>query len=473
MSQGIEGELWGLDLGDERLNTRGRKVIEALAANPEASVNAAMSGGGDTQAAYRFFSHERVTPELILEPHRQATIERMREQRVVLVVQDTTELDDTDHPTRAALCLNSEHRFGIYQHVQLAITPERLPLGVVETKSFDRAPETLGKKKKKEKQPIEDKESFRWLEGYRRACDLAVQCPQTQVISIADREADIYDIFLEAQQHSGSEAPQCSGPRADDLIRAHENRSTPELNRAESRRTYHKVRDVLERSPLRTTHTIELSATPQRKARQAQLEVRAIRTLVKPPNHRPGLEAITHNVILVHEINGPGDGTDVRWLLVATLPIETVAEILLAVDYYAARWTIETYFRTFKVGCQVEKIMLETRSRLLNCLAMYHIIAWRILHLTYLNRTSPDQPCTTVFADHEWKPVWRIVRKTALPKSPPRLHEFMQLLTQLGGYNNRAKELPAGPQPVWIGLRRMLDYSTAWLAFGEPQESCV
>ena len=304
-----------------------------------------------------------------------------------------------------------------------------------------------------------------WDIGERATSRNSVRRPCTRVVSVADREADIYDIFLDAQLRSGV--------LADYLIRAHENRSTPELNRAESRRTYHKVRDVLEKSPLRATHTIELCDTPQRQARQAQLEVHAIRTAVKPPNHRPGLAAITHNVILIQEVDGPGDDTEVSWLLVTTLPIETVAEILLAVEYYTARWTIETYFRTLKVGCQVEKIMLETRSRLLNCLAMYHIIAWRILYLTYLNRTSPDLPCTTVFADHEWKPVWRIVQKTALPKSPPRLSEFMKLLTQLGGYNNRAKELPAGPQPVWIGLRRMLDFSIAWLTFGEPERSCV
>ncbi len=128
-----------------------------------------------------------------------------------------------------------------------------------------------------------------------------------------------------------------------------------------------------------------------------------------PPNHRPGLDAITHNVIIRHEVNGPGDDTAVSWLLVTTLPIETIAEILLAVDYYAARWTIETYIPTFNVGCQVEKIMLETRSRLPNCLAMSHIISWQILYLTDLNRTCPDLPCPTVFADHEWKPVWRII----------------------------------------------------------------
>ncbi len=461
MSQRIADELAGIQLGDERLNKRSRKVIEALAANPEASINAAVNGWGDTQAAYRFFNNDQVTPGRILEPHRRATLERMRERPVVLVVQDTTELDFTDHPTRDALCLNTEQRFGLYHHVQLVVTPERLPLGVVATHTFDRDPETLSKEPAVEKkQPIEEKESFRWLQGYRTACGLAGECPNTRVISVADREADIYDIFLEAQR--------VSGPKADYLIRAHEDRSTPERHREVSRRTYHKVREQLESSPLLATHVVTLGATPQREAREARLEVRAIRTAVKPPNHRPGLDVITHNVILVQEIDGPGDGTDVCWLLVTTLPIETVAQILAVVDYYAARWTIETYFRVLKTGCRVERIQLETKSRLLNCLAMYNIIAWRVLYLTHLNRTCPDLPCTAVFADHEWQPVWCVVRKSPLPPTPPRLNEFMKLITHLGGYNNRAKEAPPGPQPVWTGLRRMLDFSTAWLTFGHP-----
>jgi len=169
-----------------------------------------------------------------------------------------------------------------------------------------------------------------------------------------------------------------------------------------------------------------------------------------------------------------GDGTDVSWLLLTTLPIETIEQVLRIVAYYVARWSIETYFRTLKTGCQVEELRLETKSRLLNCLACYHIIAWRIVYLTHLNRTCPDLPCTSVFADHEWKPVWRVVTKKPLPKNTPTLNEFLKLLTHLGGYNNRAKELPPGPQPLWIGLRRMLDFSTAWLAFGpEAAENCV
>jgi hypothetical protein len=196
---------------------------------------------------------------------------------------------------------------------------------------------------------------------------------------------------------------------------------------------------------------------------------------VKPPHARKAhLPSITHNVVLAEEVGGPGDGTDVCWLLLTTLPIETTDDVLRILDYYVARWVVEIYFRTLKTGCQVEEIRLETNRRLQNCLAFYHIIAWRVLYLTYLNRASPQLPCTAVFHEAEWKSVWRVVRRTPLPKTPPVLSEFMKLLTQLGGYNNRATEAPPGPQPVWIGLRRMLDFARAWLTFGpDAEKSCV
>ena len=119
----------------------------------------------------------------------------------------------------------------------------------------------------------------------------------------------------------------------------------------------------------------------------------------------------------------------------------------------------------------MESIQLETNARLNRCLAFYEIIAWRILYLTYLNRTCPELPCTAVFADCEWKPVWRVVTQSPLPENPPKLAKFMQLLTQLGGYNNRAKERPAGPLPLWVGIRRMTDFATAWLTFGPPNDT--
>jgi hypothetical protein len=118
----------------------------------------------------------------------------------------------------------------------------------------------------------------------------------------------------------------------------------------------------------------------------------------------------------------------------------------------------------------VEEIPLETMARLKNCLAFYKMIAWRVMHVTFLNREAPSLPCTALFADCEWKSVWCVTTKKELPHHPPMLSEFMPLLARLGGYNNRPREKPPGPQVIWVDIRRMTDFATAWLAFGPSEE---
>jgi len=457
MGEGIVEELEGIHLKDKRLAARSKKVLNALAQNPEASINAACNGWSDTQAAYRFFDNKLVSPEEILKPHCEATIRRASEHSVVLLVQDTTELDYTDHPQRDAKFLADCNHRGIYMHAQLAVTPQKLSLGVVAIDFHERELESLGKSKERKTWPIEEKESFRWLKGYRRACELGVTCPASQIVMVADRECDIYDIFVEAQE--GAQSP------VDYVVRAQEDRSTFERDPSQGKMGYRKVRDEITESKVLVERAIELVETPKRKARTATVEIRAITVKVKPPHARAHLPSVTYNVVYVKEIRGPNDGTDVDWLLITTLPIDTVFEIQVVIDYYLARWAVEIYFRILKVGCRVEEILLETTHRLKNCLAMYCIIAWRVQYLTYLNRTSPTLPCTAVFTTSEWKSVWKIVTRTDIPKKPPPLSEFMVLLSQLGGYNNRPGERPFGPLPVWVGTRRMMDFAIAWEAF--------
>lgn len=464
MDEGIGSELQGIDLGDKRLNRRSRKVLEALAANPQASINAACQGWGETLAAYRLFDNPAVQPEKILAPHRQATKQRINAQPVVLIVQDTTEFDFTAHPPQDAGCLDKSYRFGFYDHTSIAITPQRVCLGVVGDEQFDRSPESLGKTAERVNWPIEDKESFRWLTGYRIASQLAGECPDTQIISVADSEADIYDIFVDAQEQDRP---------AKFIIRAKEDRATPQRDLSAGPAAYRKVREEVRASEVRVRKTIELPQTPKRAARQAELEIRALRVTVKPPHARSSLPQVTYHVVLVEEVAGPGDGTDVCWLLITTLPIDTVDEMLLVIEYYVARWMIEVYFRVLKSGCKVEEIGLETVQRVQNCLAFYKIIAWRVLFLTHLNRECPQMPCDVVFETREWQPVWRIVKQEAPPKRPPSLGDFMKLVAELGGYNNRPKEPPPGPQVIWMGLRRMIDFAIAWKAFEKAQQKVV
>jgi hypothetical protein len=440
MCEGIAEEFEGIDLGDQRLNKRSVVIAQALAAAPEASVNGATEGWASTLAAYRFFQNQHVSPEEILRPHRLATERRMQAEAVVLVVQDTTELDFTAHPPQGIQCLDSTKRFGLYDHTHLAVTPNKLCLGVVGSEQFDRAPDTIGKGRERKSLPIEQKESFRWLTGYRLACELQETCPTTQIISVADCEADIYDIFVEVQQHPTS---------ADFIIRARENRCTPERGE----RGYFKVHDQLAQASVLARRTVELPETPKRKARIAEMEIRAITIMLKPPDTRKTLPEVSQQFVLVNEVNGPGDGTDVSWLLMTNLPIGSEQEILRIIDYYVARWAVEIYFRALKTGCRVEKIQLETVHRMKNCLAFYKIIAWRIVFLTYLNRQTPEMSCEAVFAESEWKSVWQVVKKEPPPKTPPTLGEFMALLTRLGGYNNRPSEPPPGPQVIWTALQ--------------------
>ena len=265
-----------------------------------------------------------------------ATQRRVSQHPVVLFVQDTTELDYTDHPQRDAKYLADSHHRGLFMHAQLAITPEKLCLGVVAIDFHERELESLGKSKERRTWPIEEKESFRWLNGYRRACELGVVCPETQIVMVADREGDISDIFVDAQEGTHS--------RVNDIVRAQEARSTFEPDLEQGKKGYRKVRDDVAGSKMLAERTIALAETPKRKAREATVEIRAIEVKVKPPHARAHLPSVTYNVVYLKEIGGPQDGTDVDWLLITTLPIDTIEEILLIVDYYIARWAVEIYF---------------------------------------------------------------------------------------------------------------------------------
>ena len=469
MSQEIGLELAGVNFRDKRLDERSRNLLAGLAVDPAASVNASFSTWNETIAAYRFFDNPKVTPDRILKPHYDATKDRMAGQSVVLVVQDTTELDFSLHPQSDARCLNKATRFGLYDHTHLALTPEGLPLGVVGAELFDRSVDSLGKSQQRVNLPIEEKESMRWLTGYRLASQLAAECPDTQIVSVADAESDIYDIFVEAASRQAD--PDQSA--AEFIIRSRASRRTPERDPDAGDAAYKKVEDVVRSSAVRSVRAVTLPKTPKRQARTAELEIRAMSVTLKPPHARGSLPEVTCNVVLVTEVNGPGDGTDVEWMLLTTLPVTTIDEILLVIDYYVARWGIEVYFRVLKTGCRVEDMQLETVARAKNCLALYKSIAWRIVWLTHLNRELPESRCDRVFEDDEWKSVWLATQKTAPPATAPTLSKFMSLVASLGGYNNRRTERPPGPQPIWVGLRRMTDLANAWKLFRSPENSCV
>jgi hypothetical protein len=456
----IDHELQSLHLGDKRLDQRGRLLLQRLFAHPQASLNAACQGWAETQAAYRFFDNDKVQPQPILDPHQQATRHRMGQRPLVLLVQDTTELDYTAHPVAGDGPLSSLQQRGFLDHSHIAFTPGGLCLGVLAVDLWARTAEGFGQGKKRQHDPIEAKESYRWLQGYRLACRTAAQLPQTRIISVADCEGDLYEVFVEADR---AQPPA----KAEYVIRVGKDRALTEPDPEAGPDCYHKLRPALEKAPLLAQRQLDLPRTPKRAPRTAALEIRATSVQLKAPYRRQApLPDVSVNVVLVREIGAPAEVEPIEWLLATSLPIDTESAVLAVVDDYVGRWPIEVYFRVYKSGCRVEQLQLETAERLRPCLMLYKIVAWRVLYLLRLGREVPDLPCDVVFAPEEWKPVWRVTTKAALPQRPPRLGDMIQLLGRLGGHNGRQGDGAPGAEALWRGIRRMNDLTLAWQTFG-------
>ena len=174
---------------------------------------------------------------------------------------------------------------------------------------------------------------------------------------------------------------------------------------------------------------------------------------------------VTVNVVLVSEPNPPAGEKAVEWILVTTLPIDTPEQVRTVVEYYCVRWSIEILFRTLKSGCRIERRRFEDVERVLPCLAVCLIVAWRTLFLCRMGRECPDMDCETVFEPSEWKAVWVAVHRKKPPKKRPRLREMVHLMARLGGYVEHPGNEP-GPQTTWIGLQRMRDLAWGWETFG-------
>jgi len=459
MSDWVEDEMGGCQLGDERLDRRAALLLERLAAQPQLSIPAACKGLAETAAAYRFFDNERVRPQQMLQGHVQATLERMKDHQRVLLVQDTTELDFTGRAGGADLGpLNWAQRVGLFDHSMVAFSPEGLCLGVVWAQVWRRhGPPKNDLRKSK---PIQQKESARWLEGYRQACRMAGELEATLLISVADREGDIYELFAEAEEAAAR------GKRAEWIVRSCQDRSLPQRKLGEPY-AYKKLRAALQVAPALGRRTLRLPKREERPERQATLSVQAIRVGLKPPFRKGGRPApVEVWAVRAVEVGAPEGEEPLEWVLLSSLAAGSMEEACQIIDHYTVRWQIETYFRVLKGTCKVEQLQLRAEGRLERCIVLKKIAAWRTLYVTHLARQCPEAPCTVAFEEAEWKSVQVISKGWPLPARPPGLWHFITMLAALGGHLGRKADGPPGPVRLCIGLETMHHYATAWLAFG-------
>jgi hypothetical protein len=437
-----EEEFGTVRLQDDRLKRRLYVLAQSFYDSPTASIPEACGGTAGTVAAYRFFKNRAVSMDVILTSHTEATIQRIQRHPVVLAPQDTTTLDYSTHPMTQDLGPTNgkhDHSIGLILHDTLAFTEEGTPLGVLDAQCWARDPEDRGKSRRRKETPIEQKESVKWLRSFRKLAEVQQLCPDTRLVSVSDRESDIYELFREATKDP-------NGPGL--LVRAEKSRQRQVQQGG--------LWDYLSDQDVAGDLQIHIPRRGNQPARDTWADLRfAPVTLCPPRKHAadPSLQAWA-----VYLLEQPDDEavTPVEWMLVTTVPVNTFEDARTRVDWYCTRWGIEVFHRTLKTGCRIQERQLGTADRLEACLAIDMVVAWRIYHLTMLGRETPDAPCTAFFSDLEWKALCCYVHKTSVPPDePPKMAEAVRMVGKLGGHLGRKRDGPPGTQTLWRGLQRL------------------
>jgi hypothetical protein len=444
-------ELKTASLGDKRRNQRLIKIVEDLSAMPIASVTQAARDKAAVQGIYEFWGNVRVKAEGILAAHRDSTLARVEGQEIVLAVQDTTELDFSSQPKTQGLgALSKKDAQGLKVHSVLCVSPVGVPLGVLHQKVWAREKTKRTTGYQERRRAIEQKESHRWLESL----ELTQQwIPQDlKVVTVADREADIYELFA-LPRREGSEF----------LIRACQPRG---VKQTATDQEIESLQAAIEKTAACGELTLELQRTPKRKPRTATLTVRISSLELQPPLHHPqrsSLKPVQVQVVWAVEEVPPSGEKAISWLLLTTLEVRDFEQASRCLRWYSYRWLIERYHYTLKSGCRLEQLQLETADRLERALATYAIVAWRLLWLTYEARCHPTESIEGILPSHYWIALYcHIHQTTVLPEKPPSLADCVRWIARLGGFLGRKSDGEPGVKTLWLGLQRVHDMASIW-----------
>lgn len=452
-------EFGAAELGDARRTARLVALAGVLGARPTASLPEACQDRAMLKAAYRFFDTADVPPDAVLASHVRATYARMAVVPLVLAAQDTTLVDWTHHPQTTGLGpLGSARQQGLLVHSTLALTPGRVPLGLLAQERWARDAATYGRLPDQHTRCSADKESRKWLSSLTALSAARAACPATQFVSVGDREADVYALFAQARPVG-----------VDLLVRATQDRG---LVDPAHRRLYAAVAAA----PVAATTTLHLPRRGAQPARDATLTVRWRAVTLRPPRRRvasdPVLPGVTVWAVWAVEDAPPPDQTPVAWLLLTTVPVTGAADALERLAWYACRWGIEVWHKILKSGCRIEARHLATADRLQRCLVLYSVIAWRVLWATMLARALPDAPCTLLLDDEEWQALYCTIHHTPTPptRAPP-LREAVRWLAQLGGFLARTRDGDPGVTVLWKGFQHLADLTTMYRIMRPPHPS--
>ncbi len=414
-AEGLDSEQWAeqefgaAQLGDRRLSRRLVKSASVQAVAPMASFPAAALGDkAMVYGHYRLIDQpveSEVTPDNIIAPHRERTMERMQNCAEVLCVQDGTDLNFAEHGECQGLGLISRNKasmgtLGIHMHSQLVVDEAGVPLGVPHIQygsqvANDESDDTRRNKMR------------RWLEGVCESSRMAKRLDGVRVVSVSDREGDFFELYAKARQLGNVEV----------VVRAkHDRVLETKRVRCDGRRLRQSVRlfdkvrsaSVGGELEIHIGHQSARRATGSQKARkgskkrtaQVELRWRAVELPVPETARRlQGEVPVRLNAVHVLEPSPPPGEEPLEWLLLTTLPVESFEQAERVIERYRLRWRIEDWHRVLKHGCKVEYLAHQSGDRIERAVTIKAVIAWRLAAMVLLGRETPELPPEVLFSD--------------------------------------------------------------------------
>ena len=451
-------EFGGAPVGDQRLSQRLVRSATVQASNPTGSF--AGAAGGEralVKGHYRLLDQPEdsaVTPENILAPHRRQTLRRMQAEKTVLCIHDGTDLDYNGAAECEGLGVIGTNQTGaksrgLHLHSTLTVTEEGLPLGVLSTRCSAPQGRAENDARPSARVPIEEKKNYEWIIALRDCEAVAAQMPHTKLVQVMDREADFFELFDDWRQ---------GGRRTHLLIRAKHNRRTcadaslfDGVRSSEARLQFQLHIGRQSARPKKSKQ----KARPKRAEREATMTLRYKQVELPAPSHLRDRGSITLWIVHALEQQPPPGVKPLEWFLLTTRPITSPEQAERVLAHYCLRWRIEDWHRVIKTGCGIEELRNESASRVERALAIYLVIAWRVMLMALLGREEPGLPPDVLFSDLEIEVLTAFGNNRRDLKPPEHLGDAVRLVARLGGYLDRKSDPPPGNQVLWLGYVKL------------------
>jgi len=435
------------DLGDVRRTRRLVEIGAAIATSPGGTLSATLTEWSVQKRGYELFSRDDVTHGSVMEPHIEATCETLREPGEYVVIEDTSSVHFVTHLSMKDMGWVDSGQQGLHVHSALAMrvegwqedgTPSVSIIGLAGQQVWSRVGKPKNRGEKRGQRRHRPRESQRWAkvvtdterppEGVRRTF-------------VADRESDIFEVFV-----------RCQSEGWDYIVRSKEPRSLFDEKGS--------IRDAVARADLLGTKCIRLravSATLGRKAmpaRDATLEVRSVMVTVKcPVDRRPQLAPVTMNIVEVREVGALAGVDPLHWILLTTWECASLDAAWRVVQAYGARWIIEEFHKALKTGTGIEKAQLSTRHAIEALLGVLSIVAVRLTNLKLLAKVQPDAPLPEDALGPEYVEI--IEARYGKPTTGWTYASVLIAIARLGGFLARKSDGMPGWITIWRGWTRM------------------